>query len=79
MLVLIFILVFPSFVSYLLVDMSLKVLPATVVALYGNLILVVAAVTSYIVGQDVFNWWQPVAIVLMIGGVYFVEVAEKRT
>lgn len=78
MLVLLFILIVPSFISYLLVDMSLKVLPATVVALYGNLILVVAAITSYIVGQDTFNIWQPIAIMLMIAGVYFVEVAEKK-
>lgn len=79
MLILLFVLIVPSFVSYLLVDMSLKVLPATVVALYGNLILIVAAITSYIVGQDHFNWWQPLAIALMIVGVYFVEAAESRT
>lgn len=77
MLALLFVLVFPSFVSYLLSDMALKILPATVVALYGELILIVAAIASYILGQDVFDWWQPAAIVLMISGVYFVEAAEK--
>ncbi len=79
MLVLLFVLIFPSFVSYLLTDMALKVLPATVVALYGDLILIVAAVASYILGQDVFSWWQPIAIVMMIASVYFVEIAEQKT
>lgn len=79
MLVLLFVLVFPSFVSYLLTDMSLKILPATVVALYGDLILVVAAIASYILGQDIFSWWQPPAILLMVASVYFVEIAEKRS
>lgn len=79
MLVLLFVLIFPSFVSYLLQDMALKLLPATVVALYGDLILIVAAVASYILGQDVFSWWQPLAIVLMIASVYFVEVSERKT
>lgn len=79
MLVLLFVLIFPSFISYLLSDMALKILPATVVALYGDLILVVAAVASYILGQDIFSWWQPPAILLMILSVYFVEIAENKT
>lgn len=76
MLVLLFVLIFPSFISYLLTDMSLKLLPATVVALYGDLILVVAAIASYILHQDIFSWWQPPAIILMIASVYFVEISE---
>lgn len=79
MLVLLFVLIFPSFISYLLEDMSLKLLPATVVALYGDMILIVAAITSYILGQDHFSWWQMLAIVLMLVSVYLVEVAERKT
>lgn len=77
MLALLFVLIFPSFVSYLLTDMSLKILSATVVALYGELILVVSAIASYILGQDIFDWWQPAAILLMIISVYFVEKSES--
>lgn len=79
MLALLFVLVFPSFISYLLTDMALKVLSATVVALYGELILVVAAIMSYILGQDIFSWWQPPAIALMIAGVFLVERDEAKT
>ncbi len=78
MLALLFVILFPTFLSYLLQDIGLKNLPATVVALYGDLILIVAAIASYILGQDKFDWWQPVAIVLMLISVYLVEVAEKK-
>ena len=79
MLVLLFVLIFPTSISYLLQEFALKVLPATVVALYGDLILIVAAITSYALGQDVFSWWQILAIVLMLGSVYLVEVAEQKS
>lgn len=76
MLVLLFVLIFPSFVTYLLQDFSLNLLSATVVALYSDLILIVSAVASYILGQDHFSWWQILAIILMLLSVYLVEVSE---
>lgn len=79
MLVLLFVLIFPTSISYLLQDFALKILPATVVALYGDLILIVAAITSYAIGQDVFSWWQLIAILLMLFSVYLVEVAEQKS
>lgn len=79
MLVLLFVLIFPTSVSYLLQDFALKVLPATVVSLYGDLILIVATIASYALGQDVFSWWQILAIALMLASVYLVEVSEKKT
>ncbi len=79
MLVLLFVLIFPTSVSYLLQDFGLKLLPATVVALYGDWILIVAAVVSYILGQDVFSWWQILAIVMMLVSVYLVENAESKS
>lgn len=79
MLVLLFILIFPSFVTYLLQDFSLKLLPATVVALYSDLILIVSAIASYILGQDKFSWWQIGAICMMLISVYLVEHSENHT
>ncbi len=78
MLVLLFVLIFPSSVSYLLLSIGLRNLSATVVALYGYLILIVAAVVSYIFGQDHFDWWQMLSIAMMIGSVYFVEIANEQ-
>ncbi|MDE6231639.1 MAG: DMT family transporter [Muribaculaceae bacterium] len=79
MLVLLFVLIFPSFLSYLLQDFALKILPATVVSLYGDLILIVAAIASYILGQDLFSWWQILAILLMLVSVFLVERSERKT
>lgn len=78
MLVLLFVLIFPSFISYLLQDFSLNLLPATVVALYSDLILIVSAIASYILGQDRFSWWQIAAIALMLVSVYLVESSEPK-
>lgn len=78
MAVLLYILVFPTTVSYFLLDIGLRYLKATIVALYGNLILVVASIASYLLGQDVFSWWQVLAIGMMILSVTMVEKAEKK-
>lgn len=77
-LVLMFVLVFPSFVSYLLQDMALKDISATAVAMYGDLILVVSAIASYIFGQDIFSWWQILSILLVLVSVVLVENSENR-
>ncbi|MCH5240036.1 MAG: DMT family transporter [Muribaculaceae bacterium] len=76
-LVLLFVLIFPTSISYLLQDFSLKLLSATVVALYSDLILIVSAIASYIIGQDKFSWWQILAILLMLVSVYLVESSES--
>ena len=79
MLVLAFVLIFPTSISYLLMDIGLKYLPATVVALYGNLVLIISTVASYVFKQDHFSWWQMLAIGLMLASVYWVEIAEQKT
>lgn len=79
MLVLLFVQVFPSSVSYLLIDVGLRNLTATVVSLYGSVILIVAAIVSYIVGQDHFSWWQVLSIILIILSMYLVEKEERKT
>lgn len=76
--VLMFVLIFPTVVSYLLMPIGLKYLKTTVVAIYGYLILIVATITSLILGQDRFSWTQTFAIIFICIGVYLVEVAETR-
>ena len=78
-LVLLFVLVFPTTISYLLLPIGLKYLKTTLVAIYGYLILIVATVTSFILGQDRFSWTQLVAILFICASVYLVEVAESQT
>lgn len=75
--VLLFVLIFPTVVSYLLIPVGLKYLSTTVVAIYGYLILIVATIVSFAMGQDRFSWEQVGAILLICVGVYGVEVAER--
>ena len=75
---LVFMLIFPTVLSYLFIPIGLKYLKTTVVAIYGYLILVVATVVSLIVGQDRFSWSQAIAIALICVSVYLVEVAESK-
>ena len=65
-------------ISYLLLPLGLKYLKTTLVAIYGYLILIVATVTSFVLGQDRFSWTQLAAIVLICASVYLVEVAESN-
>lgn len=78
MLVLLFILIFPTVITYLLLPVGLKYLSTTVVAMYGYLILLVATVVALAIGQDRFSWTQMSALVLICIGVYLVEIAESR-
>lgn len=78
MLVLLFVLIFPSTVSYFLIAIGLKTLSATVAALYGYVILIVSMGVSYAVGQDHFSWMQALSVVLIVASVYYVEIADTR-
>ena len=78
MLLLLFVLIFPTTISYLLLPVGLKYLKTTLVAIYGYLILIVATITSLILGQDRFSWTQCGAIILICASVYLVEVAESK-
>lgn len=77
--VLMFVLIFPTVISYLLVPVGLKYLDTTLVAIYGYLILIVSTIMSLSLGQDRFSWMQTFAIVLICAGVYFVEIAESKS
>ena len=73
--VLMFVLIFPTTLSYMLLPVGLKYLKTTVVAIYGYLILIVATIVSLILG---FSWTQTFAILFICVGVYLVEVAESK-
>lgn len=77
-LILMFVLIFPTTISYLLIPIGLKYLSTTLVAIYGYLILIVATIVSLSIGQDRFSWYQMIAIALIFSSVYFVEIAEKK-
>ena len=76
--ILLFVLIFPTVISYMLIPIGLKYLSTTLVAIYGYLILIVATIVSLSIGQDRFSWTQMIAILAICIGVYLVEIAESK-
>ena len=77
--VFIFVLIFPTAVSYLLVPIGIKYLKTTLVAIYGYVSLVVATVVSLLLGQDRFDVMLLAAMLLICAGIYLVSMAERKT
>ena len=72
------ILIFATVVSYFLLPLSLRVLRPTTVSMYSNLQPVVTACVAIALGQDIFTWNKPVALVLIAVGVYLVTTSRAK-
>lgn len=72
------VLVFATVVSYFLLPLSLRVLRPTTVSMYSNLQPVVTACVAIALGQDIFTWNKPVALVLILIGVYLVTTSRSK-
>lgn len=68
--ILMFILIFPTVVSFQLIPLSMKYISATTVSMYSYLIPVIASVVAIFVGQATLRWDQPVALILLVGGMF---------
>lgn len=75
--VILFVLIFPTVITYLLIPIGLKYLSTTVVAIYNYLTLIVTALIALLIGQDHFTLSQLLAILLIFTSVYLVERAES--
>lgn len=76
--VFLFVLVFPTALSYLLVPIGIKYLKTTLVAIYGYITLVVATIVSLLLGQDRFDIFLMLAMLLICTGIYLVTMAERK-
>lgn len=74
----IFILIFPTVVSYILIPPAMKKLNASVVSMYGYVTPIIASTVSIIAGQASLRWDQPVAALLIFVGVYLVTSQTLR-
>ena len=78
LLVLLFVLLFPTVITYFLIPIGMKYLDSAVVALYGYVTLIVATSVSFILGMDKFD---PVILLslLLIGiSIYWVGGSGKN-
>ncbi len=72
------VLIFATVVSYFLLPVSLRYLRPTTVSMYSNLQPVVTACVAIFFGQDIFTWNKPVALLLIICGVYLVTTSRAK-
>lgn len=77
LLVLLFILLFPTVITYFLIPIGMKYLDSAVVALFGYVTLIVATGVSLLLGMDKFDPMMLVSLLLIGGSIFWVGVADK--
>ena len=77
-LLLLFVIIFPSFLSFLLMPPAIKRIGHQLVSMYQDLIPVLATILAIIFKMDKLYWDQPVAIVIILIGVYISSSAVKK-
>lgn len=73
------VLIFATVVSYFLLPIALRHIRPTTVSMYSNLQPVVTACVAIAFGQDIFTWNKPVALALIILGVYLVTTSRAKS
>ena len=73
-----YVVVFATFLSYMLIVVGQKNLRPTVAGMYNYVQPVVATIVSICIGLDTFNITKVIAVLLIFGGVYLVTVSKSR-
>ncbi|MCX6246119.1 MAG: DMT family transporter [Bacteroidetes bacterium] len=73
-----YVVVFNSFIAYLLINFALKTVEASMVSYYTYLQPVIASVMSVSLGKDILTLPKIIAAVLIFGGVYLVSRMKKN-
>lgn len=68
-----FIVVFATVAGYFAIPYAMRYLKATTVSVYTNLQPIVASFVAIAIGQDVFSWDKPVALVLVLLSAWLVS------
>lgn len=72
------VLCFSTVLAYFLLPFALRFLRPTTVSMYSNLQPFVTACVAIAFGQDIFTWNKPVALVLILIGVYLVTTSRAK-
>jgi drug/metabolite transporter (DMT)-like permease len=70
--------VFATVLAYYLLPVALRRLRPTTVSMYSNLQPIVTAALAIAIGQDVFTWNKPIALALVIFGVFLVTTSRSK-
>ncbi|MDR2118842.1 MAG: DMT family transporter [Tannerellaceae bacterium] len=73
-----YVLMFATFIPYLLIPMSLKRLRPTTVSMYNYIQPIVASLLAVLIGQDSFSTEKLLSAALVFAGVYLVTQSKSR-
>jgi drug/metabolite transporter (DMT)-like permease len=73
-----YVLMFATFIPYLMIPMALKRLRPTTVSMYNYIQPIIASLLAIMVGQDHFTLWKLFSAVLVFTGVYLVTQSKSR-
>lgn len=73
-----FALLFSTTLAFFLMPYALKRLEASTVSIFMNVQPIVASVVAIFVGQDKLTWEKPIAVILVLAGVYLVTKTNRR-
>lgn len=73
-----FIILGPTFIAYLLIPPAIKAVGSKLVSLYQYLMPVIAIIASSLMGIQTMSWEQPVAIAIIITGMFMTEKSKPR-
>ena len=73
-----YIIIFPTFLAYLLIPYAQRLLKPTVISSYAYLQPVVSAILSTVMGLALFGWNRVIATVLIFMGVYLVSFSMHK-
>lgn len=73
-----YIIIFPTFLAYLIIPFSQRFLKPTVVSSYAYLQPVVSALLSFFMGLAIFGWNRIIATAFIFTGVYLVSFSMSR-
>ena len=73
-----YVIIFPTFIAYLLIPFSQRILKPTVISMYAYLQPVVSAVISSVMGLAIFGWSRILGTVMIFTGVFLVSSAVRK-
>lgn len=73
-----FIIVFATVAGYFAIPFAMRYLKATTVSIYTNLQPIVASFIAIWIGQDIFTWDKPVALILVLLSAYIVTKENRN-
>jgi drug/metabolite transporter (DMT)-like permease len=74
----VYVVVFATFVAYLLIPVGQKLLRPTIVSMYNYLQPLVSSFVAVVLGMDTFGWIKSIAAILIFAGVYIVTQSKSR-